>query len=93
MEITYYVIRHKPSGGYLHTCRGHASSRFEPELIKQGGADIPRLCQSELSAKRVLSAWLMGRHRQDQDGYWDITPGAHRNIDDMEIVPVTLTLS
>jgi hypothetical protein len=104
MIITVYVIRHKPSGGYLPMPRGRlgrGGSHTEPVIPDGSIEKHPRLFPNEKNAKNCLAAWLHGKYVASRGGggldneYWEeigIDHQAHRVREDMEIVPIAIGL-
>ena len=90
-----FAIRHKPTGKFIPSkmSRNGGSrgwSHWSPG-IRDGFGDAPRIFDSEIKAKRALSAWLRGEYEvNDYDyGHYRNTlkqPKGQRNVEDMEIV-------
>lgn len=99
--LTFWFIRHKPSGHYLPEPTGRmrrGGSHTEPVSPDQ---KQPRVFMSELSAKRALSSWLRGKVHRNKGydsytgDYWEdneIVPVPSRKKDEMEIVNATMVL-
>lgn len=96
-KLVFYAIRHRPTGRYLLQLpngyrRGYTFS--EPE---QPSVHAPiRLHPSEQSARQTLKAWARGKWFnkaawEDSGPDIEIRPVPTRNIEDMEVVPVTLS--
>lgn len=99
-----YAIRQKSTGFFLPQTEGRGgrgSSWTEPT---DPSTSFIGLYRSPVTAKRVLSRWLMGQHKADysfesdetwgtiyrvQDGI-TIIPQPHRIKEDMEIVTINL---
>lgn len=108
-KITFWLIRHKPTGGYLPEPigrMGRGGSHVEPVVHTDDPATTPRIFQSERAAKNALAAWLRGKyvaHRGsysggpdfDVDYYEDIeiVPVPGRKREEMEIISADLVLS
>ena len=100
-QIKKYVIRHKPTGYFIPV--PHDKSK-RPKNTTRGGTfyepmpdpHLIRLFVSELSAKRFLTAWLMGKHiGQNDDGYSyvaQIKPISSRIRSEMEILPAYMEI-
>lgn len=95
---TFYAIRVKDSLKYLPECYGRGYTYSEPVAGPQ-----PRLFHTEHAAKIALTAWLKGhavvQHSYDwESGHTEYCglqyhAQADRHREDMEIVPVTLTVA
>ena len=94
----YWVIRHKPSGGYLPGLPSGLRAGYthtEPELHS-----VPRLFADKGAARRALTWWLKGVtsvHRsRDWDGDYDETwheeAMPERKLEDMEVVSCLMKL-
>lgn len=95
----YWVIRHKPSGGYLPGLPSGLRAGYthtEPELLS-----VPRLFADKGAARRALTWWLKGvtsvdRFRDDftleYDETWHEEAMPERKEEDMEVVPCLLKL-
>ncbi len=89
--IELWVIRHKPTGGFLpepkYSKRGRGGALYEPSTT-----DKPRLFRTERGAKNALTAWLQGKWHwtltswEDGEGSLDIKPVPSRLREEMEIV-------
>lgn len=101
-----YVIRHKPTGFYMPEPtgnQGRGSSFWEPKEQ----AEYPRVFRHERSAKIALMQWLRGEHRPVVDFEFDefsgknfsytvgakVIPIATRHKEDMEVVPMHLSIN
>jgi hypothetical protein len=102
-KMTFYAIRHKPTGGYLPMPRGRGgrgSSFMIPEKVwavnEHDLCRVPLLCQTSHSAKAVLGQWLRGKHHATHHGDDDmdltIKYDGKRVREDMEIVKVEFNL-
>lgn len=98
-ERIMYAIQHEPTGHYMPRPRGHSgrgSSLRETEDCRSPLSPIPHLMHSEATAKRVLAAWLRGKHHPEYDegcvyvGSIEAIPT--RKADEMVIVPVILSI-
>lgn len=96
-----WVIKHRPSGFYIPEPRGWYDKRGGSFSVPDPDENKARLFISELSAKRFLSAWLKGEYygiKEYEDGYWYTAgykikdPPVARIKEDMEILPVGITL-
>lgn len=95
--MEFFIIRHKPSGGFLPELGGVRAGYTHTEPQTHG---VPRLFTDAAGAKRALTWWLKGvtsvfRHRDwegDYDETWSTEPEDHRKAEDMEVVPVLLKL-
>lgn len=95
MIMEFYVIRHKPTGGFLPELSGVRAGFTYTEPQTHG---VPRLFESAVGAKRALTWWLKGitsvfKSRDwegDYDETWSTTFEEHRKAEDMEIIPVRL---
>jgi len=88
--ITYWVIRHKPTGRILATPQstrhGRANTRVD---IRDDG--IPRMFLNEQTAKRCLGKWLEGEFSYHwEDGIEVDQPAIPRVREHMEVIPVQL---
>lgn len=103
--MALWLIRHKPSGGYLPEPAGRmgrGGSHVEPQVYTGDPLeDRPRLFVSKLSASRALSSWLRGKvhHISGYDGFageyyedssLEVVPTRVR--EDMEIIAVDLVI-
>lgn len=92
----FYMIRHKPSGGFLpQRAKGYTSS--EPQIT-----GVPRLFTTAGGAKRALSWWLRGAfwvtHNatfgyegfEDDNEEWHEQAMPNRKAEDMEVTKVLL---
>ena len=96
--LTFYAIRHKPTGFYLPEPGGR---------LGRGGSHVnptdptiqpPRIWHNRLGARNALSMWLKGKfvasRGQDYDGeYWEdlsVIPAPERKAEDMEIALLTM---
>lgn len=106
ISITVYVVRHKPSGGLLPAPRGRmgrGGSHTEPVHFNGSKETFPRFFPTAKNAKNCLAAWLHGKvvayryssgpHDYDYDEDIDVIPQPNRRKEDMEVIPVTITLS
>lgn len=93
-----WVIRHKPSGGYLPGLPSGLRAGYtatEPTTTQ-----IPRLFVDKGAARRALTWWLKGvtsvNREKDYWGEYDETwhehPMPERKLEDMEVVPCLLKL-
>ncbi len=102
MMREYWVIRHKPSGGYLPVLPSGLRAGYthtEPSTF-----DIPRLFMDAAAAKRALTWWMKGVTSVDRyqstnpDSWGEVNEDWHeqempdRKLEDMEVVPVLLKL-
>jgi hypothetical protein len=96
--LTFYIIRHKPTGGFLPELTGVRAGYTHTEPQMYG---VPRLFLDAAGAKRALAWWLKGTTRvwRGQDSFtgeyeedWSTDPKEHRKAEDMEVVPVVLKL-
>lgn len=102
----FWAIRHIPSGMYLLEYgfrMGRGITHKEPE---KPDPLRPRLFLSEKHAKNTLSQWLRGKHEaimggesDDLSGRWityqegvGVTPVNSRKREEMEIIPVYLSI-
>lgn len=95
----YWVIRHKPSGGYLPGLSSGLRAGYthtEPDLHA-----IPRLFGNAAAAKRALTWWLKGVTSVDRsrdsftleyDETWHEEAMPERKPEDMEVIPALLKL-
>lgn len=100
--ITRYAIRHNPTGGYLPvpTGRGGRGGSHEEPIVFPNDKRMVRMWPTTSGAKSCLAHWLKGKYYcypsgDEFDGYdedVEIKPQPHRCFDDMEIVPITITL-
>ena len=92
----FYIIRHKPSGGFLpEVHKGYTFS--EPRTT-----GVPRLFISAAAGKRALTWWLKGTlhvtktgglwgfGEPEYDETWHEDPMPDRKAEDMEVIPVLL---
>lgn len=104
---SFFAIRHIPTGFFLPEPKGamgRGGSWTEPT---DPNKEDPRLFRSERSANSALTQWLRGKHKaimgwdiddcggaiaEYQEGV-DVIPVPGRKRDEMEIVPVYLTLT
>lgn len=89
-QITYWVIRHRPTQRILATgeSTGHGRGNTRVDINEDG---LPRLFETETRAKRCLSKWLEGKHHQTyEDGIEVSNPAIPRNKEDMEVIPIQL---
>lgn len=98
--LTFYAIRHKPSGGYLPEPAGRmgrGGSHVEPAT----DGTRPRLFTTERAARIALSTWLKGKvvrasgYDYKNGDYWEdvkLIPIPSRSREDMEIVSTSLVL-
>jgi hypothetical protein len=104
-EITFWLIRHIPTGHYLPQPQGRmgrGGSHVEPvQHNPNDPATKPRLFTTKRSASNALGQWLAGKHMchwsyggegYDYDEYTTIEPQPHRIRADMEIVSVNLVI-
>lgn len=100
--MTFWFIRHKPSGHYLPEPAGRlgrGGSHVEPTAFN---SQPPRVFTTERSAKSALTAWLRGKFvrsgsRDWETGIWEeddleCIPVPSRKREEMEIIPATLDL-
>lgn len=95
--LEFFIIRHKPSGGWLPELSGVRAGFTHTEPQTSG---VPRLFETKAGAKRALTWWLKGvtsvYRGQDWEGDWDETWSTsveeHRKAEDMEVAPVLLKL-
>lgn len=71
-KITFWVIRHKPSGGYLpqpmgREKRGGSHVEVTKHIIGKPETE-PRLCTNRRSAVAVLNAWMNGKYVTSRGG-------------------------
>lgn len=96
--MEFWIIRHKPTGGFLPEIQGQRGgyTSTEPQLI-----GVPRLFTTKAGASRALTWWLKGSTRvwRGQDSFtgeyeedWSTEVEEHRKAEDMEIIPVLLKL-
>jgi hypothetical protein len=94
----FYIIRHKPSGGFLPQLEGVRGGYTHTEPQTYG---VPRLFLDAAGAKRALTWWLKGttsvwrRHDSftlEYEEDWSTEEEEHRKAEDMEVVPVLLKL-
>lgn len=102
--ITFWFVRHKPSGGYLPEPAGRmgrGGSHVEPVVHTEDPATTPRVFTTKRSATNALSSWLRGKvyHSSGYDGWdneyyegTDLVPVPSRKKDEMEIISVELVL-
>lgn len=87
--VTFWVIRHKPTGGYLpqpHGRMGRGGSWVEPVLYDPDNWDTePRLCTSKRSATGVLTQWLRGKVHHSSGSYEDHYSGGVEYYEENEI--------
>ena len=99
----YWVIRHKPSGGYLPILPSGLRAGYthtEPDTQA-----IPRLFTDAAAAKRALTWWLKGithvDHSKSIDTWmgpgeyeetWGLDEMPERKLEDMEVLPCLLKL-
>ena len=96
--MEFWIIRHKPSGGFLPELSGVRAGYTHTEPQTHG---VPRLFTEAAAAKRALTWWLKGtlsvsRYRDDftmeYDETWHEEAMPDRKIEDMEVVSVLLKL-
>lgn len=97
LTITLYGIRHKPTGHYLtkvKTRSGRGGTWREPQEATSDNP--PRLFRSVFCAKIALTYWLKGmtvvRYDNDGEQYNEVHSVPSRKIEEMEIVPITLSI-
>jgi hypothetical protein len=103
-QTVYYAIRHKPTGRLMPETTG-GYSLWDPSYLNT--AYPPRLFITQRAAKNSLTCWLQGRWSIvtdiESEG-WEYpsytvvigvqptrVPGRHR--DDVEVIPVHLTIA
>ncbi len=102
MKIKMFAIRHNPTGFYLpETPRGRGYTHTTPQ--PPSAKEPPRLLHNQTAAKLALGAWLKGvqwmrggydSYSGDYDESIDVAPPTvERKAEEMEIVPVVLTLN
>jgi len=94
MIISMFAIRHMPTGNYLlmgYCQSGRGSTAYEPG--KPEANDLPRVFRTAKDAQGALRCWVRGRYQSDE-GAWNgqIRPVPSRDINDMQVVPITLEL-
>lgn len=95
--MEFWIIRHKPSGGFLPELSGVRAGYTHTEPQTKG---VPRLFESAAAAKRALTWWLKGTTsvwrgkdwEGDYDETWSTEVEEHRKAEDMEVIPVLLKL-
>ncbi len=89
----FYMIRHKPSGGFMPQ-RNKGYTHSEPQIT-----GVPRLFTTAGGAKRALTWWLNGafwmKRGEDYFGEWEEEwmseiPNISRVKEVMEVIPVLL---
>lgn len=99
--ITRYAIRHNPTGGYLPVPhgRGGRGGSHERTIVFPHPDRNPRMWPSQRGAKICLAVWLKGKvvcNRGGSDDDWwednELIPQPQRKAEEMEIVPITITL-
>jgi hypothetical protein len=75
--MTYWAIRHKPSGGFLPAGRKRGFTHDQPSTELP-----PRLFTKRRAAKAALRCWLMGDWKEETSG------GSSYYGDDYDIYPV-----
>lgn len=105
-KMRFFLIRHKPSGGYLPAPSGRngkGTTFMKPQVIwprvEGAGCIVPLMCNTNRQAKNVLAQWCQGKHMANRYGGADdesveitIKPDGTRNKDDMEIVKVEFNI-
>lgn len=100
-EITFWLIRHIPTGGYLPQPTGYmgrGGSHVEPVIHDPADPKTrPRICNTKRTAINVLSQWLAGKYYKDHDPDWgDSADGPYpvptRIREEMEIIPINLVI-
>ena len=96
--MEFWIIRHKPSGGYLPELSGVRAGYTHTEPQTTG---VPRLFTDAGGARRALTWWLKGTtsvHRYNDsftgeyDETWSTEVEEHRKAEDMEVIPGLLKL-
>lgn len=88
--IKFWLIRHKPTGGYLPepTGRmGRGGSHVEP-VMHTDTATEPRLFHTERAAKIALGTWLKGKYVAKRGSYAGGPDFIEEYYEDVEIVGV-----
>ncbi len=89
--IKFWLIRHKPTGGYLPEPAGRmgrGGSHVEPVLHTEDPATTPRIFSSERAAKNALVAWLRGKYVAKRGRYAGGPDSIEEYYEDVEIVGV-----
>lgn len=85
--ITFWLIRHKPSGGYLPEPAGRmgrGGSHVEPTLHVDN-LTRPRLFISERAAKIALGSWLKGKVHHSSGYHEDYFSGGREYYEDLDV--------
>lgn len=87
--ITYWLIRHKPTGGYLPDPlgrMGRGGSWVEPVIFDPDDLTTePRVCTTKRSAQGVLTQWLRGRVHHSSGWHEDHYSGGREYYEENEI--------
>lgn len=97
--ITFYAIKHKPTGFLMPSGRGRGFTHDEPE---DPNVIPPRLFRRKQDAQSALNHWLAGRLRvshtrtgdwfgSDDRETWEYEADPCRRAEDMEVVEMFLT--
>jgi hypothetical protein len=96
--MEFWIIRHKPTGGFLPQLEGMRGGYTHTEPQTHG---VPRLFLDAAGARRALTWWLKGSTSvwRGQDTFtgeydedWHTEVEEHRKAEDREVVPVMLKL-
>jgi hypothetical protein len=88
---TWYILRHKPTGGFMPEVGGSYTASKPSHYPKS-----PRMFHDERAAKIALSWWLKGRTTvtyyaaEDSEGEWRTKPDPTRQREEWEVVAVGL---
>lgn len=95
-EITYWLVRHTPTGNYLpqpHGRMGRGGSWVEPVAHDPSNFETePRVMTSKRSATGVLTQWLRGRVHHSSGTHEDHYSGGFEYYEDneYELVPTRI---
>lgn len=95
--MRFYIIKHKSTGQIMPLMkRNRGYSHWNPAIDKTVYSiitNIPRLLLTEAQAKRVINGWYNCRNsRNDIDGDFCLGPMDNRKKEDLEIIPVIVSL-
>jgi len=99
--ITYFAVKHLPSGGYLPEVKGWHGRGGSFAVPTDPRSARPRLFHSPHAAKSYLGSWLKGEYHtsRGQDSFsgeyyedTSIVPKPDRRREDMEVVPINVEM-
>lgn len=92
MSLTFYVLRHRPTGKLMPRYTGAGYTWWEPETEK---AKPPRLFNKKQYAELAKRQWEAGKlvqfWNEEQDAFTEVRESV-RSKDELEIVEVLLSL-